>query len=279
MKYRIVDNGIEILEKNDFCPKHIFECGQIFSWEEQDSIFKVTSGNCFAKIYACNSGYFIETKFCEYFENFFDLKTDYSKIKKQLKEFDFLNNAINFGAGIRILKQDKLETIISFIISANNNIKRIKSTLAKLRHDYGEDNGEYFSFPTLDVLKEINEQYFKKIGAGYRAPYLCKTIKMLYDNSGLLHDELSSSKTLLTKLVALSGVGPKVADCVALFAYDKKDVFPVDTWIEKVFHDLFPFAKNRVQMRELLLEKFGDLSGFAQQYLFYFKRETGENII
>ncbi|MBR1984687.1 MAG: 8-oxoguanine DNA glycosylase, partial [Clostridia bacterium] len=117
-----------------------------------------------------------------------------------------------------------------------------------------------------------DEKFFVEIGTGYRAKYLVKIINELkdIDFSDL---KLMDTIKLKNKLISLSGVGPKVADCIMLFCLEKKDVFPVDTWIEKVYNDYFEKENNRIRIREILIDKFGGLSGYAQQYLFYYKRE------
>ncbi len=184
-----------------------------------------------------------------------------------------MKKAIEFVYGIRILKNDVFETVISFIISANNNIKRIQNTLFKMREMLGEKKGEYHAFPTFEKLKKQNADFFKSIGCGYRAEYLVKVLTQTNP------DQLEKWKDLPTEilkqnLLQLAGVGPKVADCILLFGYSKQDVFPVDTWIEKVHNEYFGEECNRLKIRKNLVERFGDLSGYAQQYLFYFQRSS-----
>ncbi|MBQ3493950.1 MAG: 8-oxoguanine DNA glycosylase, partial [Clostridia bacterium] len=181
-----------------------------------------------------------------------------------------LKNAIKFGYGIRILNQDIIEVIIGFIISANNNIKRIMNTMQKIRQ-FGENRGEYYCFPSLKVLQTISVEQFKDMGAGYRAEYLVESIKVLaetnFDNIKKLDNQ-----SLRKWLISLKGVGPKVADCIMLFGFSRCESFPVDTWIEKVYFDIFKQKKPREQMSKDLLLHYGELSGYAQQYLFYYKR-------
>lgn len=190
----------------------------------------------------------------EYFTNFFDLSTDYNKINKAL----VLNpEIIVAGDGIRILNGDFNEIVISFIISANNNIKRIRKTVEQICEKYGEqrtfNKTTYYTFPTLDQLSTATEVDFAELGCGYRAPYLIKTIAELKNMS---FDELNKlpNDVLYKKLTALHGVGPKVAACIMLFAFHRLDVYPVDTWIKK--------AKNILTAHPY--------AGVAQQYLFYY---------
>ena len=163
-----------------------------------------------------------------------------------------------------------------FIISANNNIKRIKKSVNYICEHFGQklEDGN-FSFPTLSELKKISENDFVLAGTGYRAPYLVKTIQMLCDGFDLMELKNISTDEAKQRLLTLPGVGPKVADCVLLFGLGHKDVFPVDTWIAKVYNDYFDKnEKNRQIMRKNFCKTFGDLAGIAQQYLFYYKREN-----
>ena len=271
MKYEIQKNKIIINDLTDFNIEHILECGQIFTYQKcQDGNYKVFSADKFATIFQTEKSVEIHTDNPQYFVDFFDLNTNYTNIKQKLKIHKNLENAIEFGYGIRIIKQDILEVIIGFIISANNNIERIKKTMAKLR-EYGENKGEYFAFPNLEQLEKISVQNFKDIGAGYRAEYLFDTIKKL-KNINFEEMKKNDTKTIKNWLLSLKGVGPKVADCILLFGFSRCESFPVDTWIEKVYFDLFGQVKSREKMSEHLVEHFGNLAGYAQQYLFFYKR-------
>lgn len=272
MKYILQKNRIEILSKEDFNPERILECGQVFSYDKIDDGYIVFPQNHFAKIVEKEKGYII---FCDdekYFENYFDLKTDYGKIKKDLSRFDILQKPIEFGYGIRILKQDLFEMLISFIVSANNNIKRIKLILGRLREALGE-KGQVCAFPSLDAMREKGEDFYKAIGAGYRAKYLAKVVHQIDEHT--LDDWKSLDTPSLRKnLISLCGVGPKVADCILLYGYGRNDVFPVDTWIKKMYNEFYSPLENREKIRENLLGIFGELSGIAQQYLFYYQRSA-----
>ncbi len=283
MKYQKLADRIEILDCEDFCPKHILECGQIFCYKKIGEDYIVYPQDKCCYIAKSDLGYNILTNDVDYFENFFDLKTDYSVIKKDLGKYKELEFPLTFGGGIRILKQELLETIISFIISANNNIKRITATLDKIRMHFGKTitnnyDCHIYAFPTLEELSTLDENFFKSVGAGYRAPYLVETISKLNDflsahsleNSGQIE-----TKTLLNDLLKLKGVGRKVAECILLFGYGKQDVFPVDTWIKKIYSDIFGENKmNADQIGNNLISRYGKNSGYAQQYLFYSKREN-----
>ena len=272
MKYKITKNCIEIQGKDDFSAKDILECGQIFAFNKTEKGYVVFSLDKKAEIVETETGFKIITCDTKYFENFFDLKTDYGLIKSRLSKFKILENPIKFGHGIRILKQDLFETLISFIVSANNNIKRIQLILNRLREKLGKNMGDYYALPTQEKLLSVDEQFFKDIGAGYRASYLYKVVRQVDEKTLESWRELPT-KELRNKLIALSGVGSKVADCVLLFGYGKKDVFPVDTWINQMYNKFYKPLDNREKIRENLVNEFGELSGYAQQYLFFSMRE------
>ena len=280
MKYDITNDKITIFGKDDFDPQHILECGQIFRYKKVgEKEYVVFSSDKMARILETENGFEILTDDTRYFENFFDLKTDYSNIKKALSSQNLtLKNATEFGRGIRILNQEPFETTISFIISANNNIKRIQSLVEKLSNACGQDKGSFHAFPSAKELCTLSVDDLKNLGMGFRAKYIFDTAKAL---CGVNLEEYRNFDTqkLLERLLTLQGVGPKVADCIALFAYHKMDCFPVDTWVEKIYNSYFSTKPetNRSLIRKNLVSQFGNLSGYAQQYLFYFKRELDRN--
>ena len=280
MKYTKEKDVILIENKTEFCAKHILECGQVFRYKLlANGDYKLIAGDKFATIKETDLGYQIITKDVDYFENYFDLKNDYSLIKQTLaKDNDTLQKATNYGYGIRILNQQPLEMIISFIISANNNIKRIQLLVERLSEKCGTNMGEYFAFPTLEQLQTLSVDDLKAMGMGFRAKYIFETAKKL-KNVDLESLRSYENQKLLDFLLGFDGVGPKVADCIALFAYHDMNCFPVDTWVEKIYNSFFAKTpeKNRVKIRQNLTEMFGNLSGYAQQYLFYYKRELDKS--
>lgn len=269
--YKIQDNKIYITNSSDFNIKHICECGQMFRYYVEGEKYTIISSFERAVISPLNGGYEIECSNVDYFISYFDLDTDYSAIKKSLCG-EIMTKAVNYGYGIRILKQDLFEMIISFILSANNNIKRIQKSLEYICINCGEKRDGYYAFPTLEKLSECNEEFFKKAGAGYRASYLVSTIKTLLTYPLQNLPTLSTSEAR-KELMSFKGIGRKVADCILLFGLARQDVFPVDTWIEKVYKDYFyEGEKTREDISKFLTDKFGVLSGYAQQYIFYYRR-------
>lgn len=278
MEYEIGKDGIYIIGKEDFNPKHILECGQIFRYEKVNDSYIVYSKDLRAKIIEKSDGYFIETDNCAYFEDFFNLKVDYADIKKQIIQAEpTLKAPIENSYGLRILKGDLFEILISFIISANNNIKRIKLIISRLCEKLGEKKNGYFAFPTPQEFEKADEAFFKSIGAGYRASYLAEA-KTAFDL--LIKENLSamSDIELRARLMKIKGVGPKVADCILLFAFNRKKIFPVDVWMERVYYENWGKGKiSRVQISKCLTDRFQDLSGYIQQYMFYSKTVKNEN--
>lgn len=262
----ITDNNI-IVERKDFEIKHTLECGQLFRYKDCNTHYELRSLDKKCILYNKNKNEIvIESEDKNYFHNYFDLDTDYSEIKHNLKSLPLMAESISNGYGIRILRQSPFETIISFIISANNNIPRIQKIIEKICIND--------AFPAPSELAQYNEQYFSDIGAGYRARYLASTAKKLADKEfdiDIIHqlNGMDANKYLCSNLL---GVGEKVADCILLFGYHKMDVFPVDTWIKKVYQDIFKTNTNAKAMRKQLIDTYGELSGYAQQYLFYNKR-------
>ena len=280
MDYKIANDKIIMFDKSEFNATHILECGQIFRYKKlDDKSYFVISSDKTATITETDNSYEIITKDVQYFVNFFDLNNNYTSIKNELScSSETMKLATKFGYGIRILNQPPLEMIISFIISANNNIKRIQQLVEKLSVKCGKNMGEYYAFPTIEELSTLTIEDLKALGMGFRAKYIYETTKSLknFDLESLRNYD---TEKLLEFLSTLSGVGPKVADCIALFAYHNMNCFPVDTWVEKIYNSFFAKQKetNRVKIRKNLTDMFKNLSGYAQQYLFYYKRELDKN--
>ena len=241
----------EIKNLDSFELKDIFDCGQCFRWniEEDGSYTGVFKGNVLNVKKQENKVTFkgiCNGDIKEIVEDYFDLKRDYKKIKETLSKIDsFMEESIKYGSGIRILNQDLWETIISFIISANNNIPRIKGIIERLSKNYGKEiayNGKkYYTFPTAEELKDVSVEKYRELGLGFRDIRLYETTKMILENKVNLNDLRNNPNTIEVreKLLTLSGVGPKVADCILLFSDLKRfEVFPIDVWVRRVMNDL-----------------------------------------
>ena len=273
--------------------RDIFECGQCFRWNKQEDgsytgIWKENVLNIrqednkiiFKGI--CQNGD-IEKEVKEYF----DLDRNYEEIKDKLAKIDEnMKLSIKYGEGIRILNQDLWETIISFIISANNNIPRIKGIIERLSKKYGKEikwnNESYYTFPTAEELKNVTVEEYRNSGLGFRDIRLYETTKMINEKQIDLEKLKQNPNTqeVRDKLLTLSGVGPKVADCILLFSTLKRfEVFPIDVWVRRVMNELYIKKEDETkvskkEIEKLAQEKFGNLAGMAQQYLFYWRREA-----
>ena len=281
----------KIENQESFEPKHIFECGQCFRWNLEDDgsytgVFNENVLNVKKEKDEVQFKGAVNGNIKEIVDEYFDLKRDYSKIKKELSEIDEnLNLSIKYGNGIRILNQDLWETIISFIISANNNIPRIKGIIEKMSKKYGKEiyyNGtKYYTFPRPEDLENVTVEDFRNLGVGFRDIRLYKTTQMILENKIDLKSLYKEpTRIVKEKLLTLSGVGEKVADCILLFSTLKRfDVFPIDVWVRRVMNELYIKNEdetnvNKREIQKLAYEKFGKLEGLAQQYLFYWKREA-----
>lgn len=271
-----------ITEEEFFNVKDTLECGQIFRFKPFEKGYLVFSKDmaCYAYNEDGKAVIECETENEEYFRNFFDLSRDYSSIYSRAKksEYDIVSLAAEAGKGIRILNQDKTETLFSFLTSQNNRIPRIKSIIERTCSARGVKNSflgeEYYSFPSPEELFDDDVGFYNGLGYGYRSDFIRSTAKRLIENADEL-DKMTalSTKELKESLMSFKGVGPKVADCVSLFAYHKTDAFPVDTWIEKLYREDFNGAeKNRNKINEFFVNSFGEDSGYIQQYVFYYKR-------
>ena len=276
MNFEIIDNDIIVKDASNFSPEAILTSGQVFRFGENNGTWWVKSGREQAKISSITPNSFkISCTNTKFFVNYFDFLTDYDKIITSLKEHCELNDCLIYGTGIRMLKQPLLEVIINFIISANNNIPRIRKSVEGLCQRFGEPTEWGFAFPTLEKLSKISSEDFMQLNCGYRSNYLVETIKELSTTNLLQELPKMDTETARKALIKLSGIGPKVADCILLFGLNKTDVFPVDTWVEKVYHeDYFGELNNRKKIADFFVKKYGNLSGYAQQFLFYYKRKN-----
>ena len=276
-------NSIEkiVFDSEYFDALSTLDCGQIFRFNKIDNGYLVLSKDKGAVIYTQNNKTTIEchAQDKDYFINFFDLDRDYKSICESAKQenISILSNAVDNAKGIRILNQDKVETLFSFIISQNNNIPRIKSIIEKLCIGLGEKKEfcgiEYYAFPTVQKMAKTNLKFYQEIGLGYRARYIKNLAEKLNNGLDLQQLSLLSTKELRKELTKILGVGTKVADCVILFGYHKSDSFPVDTWIEKVYiEDFKGKLKDRTKIADELTLRFKENAGYYQQYLFYHKR-------
>ncbi|MCM0650768.1 8-oxoguanine DNA glycosylase [Clostridium swellfunianum] len=291
-----IDNSVVIEGVKNFELAHIFDCGQCFRWNRQEN--KNYIGVAFGKvievekkgddvvIYNTN-----EKEFNEIWLDYFDLCRDYSSIKEVLKEDELLRQSIEFGHGIRILKQEPFELVISFIISANNRIPMIKRAIDNISRRWGREleykGNTYYAFPTPEELAKASMEEIEACGVGFRAKYIADTVEKInksrteeykqeYD---LNYIKEQSDDGCHEALQIFNGIGPKVADCIMLFSMSKHSAFPVDVWVKRAMQHFYLAPDVSLKkIRDFGRNKFGELSGFAQQYLFYYARENNISV-
>ncbi len=248
------------------------DCGECFRWQEQeDGSWSGVAFKKFLNIKNTADGEFVlknttKKDFEEIWYNYFDFGRDYSAICERLKEDSLLSETIDRYYGIRILNQDPWEALVSFVISQQNNIKRIKGIIKRLCEKYGREiaDGQY-SFPDAKTLSALTVKDFEELGTGYRAKYL----KKLADNVAQGRINLAEIKAMPLEeakkaLLNIYGVGIKVANCALLFGFQFIECFPVDVWMKRVL-EYYPNG---------LPECFKGYEGIAQQYLFHWARNN-----
>lgn len=286
MKVNEIQNGLLLEDVEHFDAKHIFECGQCFRWNREDD--GSYTGVAYGRVLNVKSDYDKGTvvlnntnlkDFEDIWYKYLDLGRDYGLIKNELSKDETLRSATEYGRGIRILNQEPWELLISFIISANNNIPRISKIINVLSQTFGEPisyaGKTYYSFPTVDKLGTADREQIDLCRAGFRCKYIYQTSMMIYKGDVDLEKvALLDIDAARKELLRLSGVGPKVADCIMLFSMQKHEAYPLDVWVKRVteyFYIHQDVSMNKIQ--DFAREKFGSLAGFAQQYLFYFARD------
>lgn len=286
MKKVTLGNDLILYDTTDFNLSDTFECGQCFRWEQvgENEYFGIAYGRPLLIKADGNQIILHETTvedFDNIWKNYFDFDTSYGEIKKALSSDTVLADATAFGGGIRILNQSPFEALISFIISASNNIPRIKGIIARLCENFGDEvcymGKSYHAFPTPSQIASLSPQDLSVIRAGFREKYILSVAKAVasgeFELDALQNMSYSDAKS---RLLTLCGVGDKVSDCVLLFSLGKRSSFPVDVWIKRIMEHCYfggrtvPNAKISAYARK----HFGEYGGYAQQYLFYWAREN-----
>ena len=277
---------IEFANLKDFNIVHTLECGQCFRWKKEedgsytgvikDGIINISHDENNKTILKCE----LNGDFNKCIEEYFDLNRDYSNIKEKISVDDSnMIEAIKYGYGIRILHQDSWEMLISYIISAANNIPRISKTIENISKAYGKkvmfEDKEYYLFPTPEELGKASVEDLRSLNLGFRDKYVYSATRAVLDGKiNLKEIENMTYKEAKKELMKLDGVGAKVADCILLFSMNKVEAFPIDTWIKKVMINLYNTKENLKDIEKCALERFGEYAGIAQQYLFYYMREN-----
>ncbi len=283
------DDKVILEGVKNFNIKQIVECGQCFRWEKAaeldyigvayGKVIEVVQEGDKVTIYNTN-----EDDFNDIWFGYFDLDRDYSQVKEELASDEILSKSVEFGYGIRILNQDYFEILISFIVSARNSIPSIMKTIKKISEKWGnsiEYKGKtYYTFPNAEMLKDATLEEIQETGASFRSKYILDTIDNVNNSKENKEYDLDYIASLDADechkaLQAFKGVGAKVADCIMLFSMGKYSAFPVDVWVKRAmmyFYNAEEGSLNKIRI--FARNKFGNVAGFAQQYLFYYAREN-----
>lgn len=247
------------------------DCGQAFRWERQsDGSWSGVVKGVFLNILQCGNRYILKNTSKKALDTvwlkYFDFDKDYAQICNTLKQDELLASTVDEYYGIRVLNQDSWEALCSFVISQQNNIKRIKGIINRLCREYGEEVCEgFYSFPSAQRLSELRVDDFEALGMGYRAKYLERLSKdVACGRIDLKKIKALSLEDARKELLNIFGVGIKVADCALLFGFGFYDAFPIDVWMKRVM-EFYPNG---------LPECFNGIGGIAQQYLFHWARNN-----
>ena len=275
------------LDVKCFNLKYTLECGQCFRWNKIDeNTYIGVVKDRVLKVRQEGNKIFIKSDKEENLEKvvryYFDLDRDYEKLEKKIVLLDDnIAKAVKNTSGLRNLNQDFFEMLISYIISANNNIPRISKSVNEISKRYGKEiefeGQRYYLFPTPDELRDVTIDEFRECGVGFRDKYIYKTVEKI-NNKEIDLEQMQKLDTekLKAALLSLMGVGPKVADCILLFSCARQEVFPIDVWVQRIMRRLY-YNNEEVSKNEILRyarENFGENAGIIQQHLFYNVREN-----
>ncbi len=277
----------------DFDLRFTLECGQAFRWTERGGAYYgfipvrpetygIGGAQCAVRLRQDGDRVTADTADSRLTDRdvirYLALDLDLPRVLAQIDVDAQIHDAITRFRGLRVLRQDSWETLASFILSSFNNIKRIQGMIERLAQHFGTPvafNGfRGCSFPSPAVLAAVPEWRLRELGLGFRAPYLRETARLIADGAISL-ETLHRTEYRVTKasLMHCDGVGDKVADCVALFGFEKYEAFPVDVWIARAMRYYFRRSKmTPKRIHDFADEHFGQYAGYAQQYLFHYVR-------
>ena len=266
-KYTLIFEGME-----DYDLEATFNCGQCFRWDSWQDGWRGFAGPYLCHI--CMEGDALTVHsltpvdnmddFAGFMLHYLSLDADYAAMKQQFSQDETMKKAIEFSPGIWVLNQPFFETLLTFIISRNNNIPRIKKIVDAMAQAYGTKTGDVYAFPTVQQLKDVTVEEYAELRMGFRAKYIYDAVQKVL--SGEISEETVKSlpyRQAQKYLMQVKGVGPKVADCVLLFSCEKEESFPKDVWINRALEQLFPQG---------LPQCIKGKEGIAQQYIFHYAR-------
>lgn len=271
---QIIEKENTIVYKNitSFDPRQTFNCGQCFRWDVYEKGFRGFAGEYLCYVWVEDGNLYIKSltsvndikAFADFMHHYLALDVDYDAIKEKFSADPVMKDAIAYSQGIRVMNQPFFETLITFIISQNNNIPRIKKIVDALSATYGTKVGDVYAFPTAEQLADVTQEDFAELRVGFRAKYLTDAMDKI--KNGVITEQAIRTMdydTAAKYLMQIKGVGPKVADCVLLFSCEKYESLPKDVWIKRALAELFPDG---------LPQCIQGLEGIAQQYIFNYAR-------
>lgn len=266
------NNNVYITNYGGFDLPHTLDCGQAFRWEEtENGRWHGVAFDKYLELEKLADGTVVlyntsKEDFEGVWRHYFDLERDYGEIITAISEDETLKRASEYAHGIRVLNQEPWETLCSFIISQNNNIKRIKGIISRLCENFGENKGGFYTFPTAEKIAGLTLEDLSVLRSGFRAKYILDAAnKVASGEVELKKLKAAPTDRARDELMKITGVGPKVADCVLLFGLEHADAFPKDVWIKRAMQVLFDGE---------LPECAKPYAGIAQQYIFLYARET-----
>lgn len=271
------ENAVVLKCTDDFDLERIFECGQCFRWNaDENGVYTGVAMGRPLRISKSGDEVTLECsdeEFESLWRSYFDLDRSYAEIRGHVGIDDYMRSAAVFGAGIRILRQDRWEALCSFIISQCNNIPRIKKIVETLCREFGDRveylGNTYNTFPSAERIAALEPEDLAPLRCGYRAPYIIGAARAVADGSLDLEKLAADTpENALKELKKLNGVGDKVANCVVLFGLNMLDAFPIDVWMRRAIKEHYPEGFDP--------KVFSPYAGIAQQYMFYFARSGGE---
>ncbi len=276
MKIEKTNDGLKVTEISGLSLPETLDCGQCFRWrpDENGNWHGVVKG-VHRYIRPENDGITIlgatEDEFKSIWYDYFDFERDYDALKNDFSANEMLRDACTFAPGIRVLRQEPWEAFITFIISQNNNIARIKGIVERICAAFGKEIEEgVYSFPTPEVMAKVPTEKFTELGCGYRAEYLSSASKEVYEGSLDLENlKTAPLAEARERLLKVHGVGPKVADCVLLYGLGRVERCPADVWMKRVLSALGG------EMPECVT----NYAGIAQQFLFHYARNYPEKFV
>mgnify|MGYP003289944791 CR=1 FL=1 len=269
------DNKVRIKNAVNFDLLQTLDCGQAFRWKQSENgVWSGTAYGKYIEIYNDGNDIIIDGTTKEDYYNiwhfYFDIDRDYSKIIKEISSNETLRSATVYGSGIRILRQEAWEALCSFIISQNNNIPRIKGIIERLCENFGEKCGKGYTFPSAEKIACLTAKDLSPLRCGFRARYIIDAAQKV--SSGQIDLKAlrdTDYKTAKDKLMTITGVGPKVADCTLLYGLGHIEAFPEDVWIKRAMKVLFDGNLPQCAV---------PYAGIVQQYIFYYARGTNLNV-